>query len=795
MKTISKAGIRFFAGGSAIALAATLASPALAQDAQEGASESQPAVGSEIIVTARRREEDISRVPIAITALDSNDLTDRAVVSDADLQRTVPGLTIRQTQGNNSLTYSLRGQSADIFSGSPSAVISYLNEVPIPVGQASDFFDLQSVQVLKGPQGTLFGRNATGGAVLFTTAKPTDTFEGFVRGKYGNFDAIEVEGALNLPLGDIGALRVAGKVHYRDGYIDNLFNGDELGEINRENARVTLSLQPSDAIENTTMVQYTNSHGTNTGASYTWSVYSPGETNNGFVLSSGAGFLFSPALDFAFGAGAWDAYLAYNPKAYAPGLPAYVDYQRQIGPYKTNHPSGAAHFGESWTVTNTTDLELSDTLKLRNIFGYIDSLTDSQQPQLGAPFATILTQNYATGEIGNRDDLESISEEIQLQGETADGALEFIVGAYFQRQKVVTLYPQTYFDLGLPGFFLPAFATNRFRIKNNTDAVYGQASYHFGNGLTATAGIRYTWETVKGLQLEGSDNFGPAEQTRKYSDPSWEVGLEYQANPELLLYAKTRGSFRSGGYNGTLNPDFVASVGASNFFDSETTEDVEVGLKYAGEAEGRPLTFNLALFQQWLHDVQRVEFPDPDGPDGPVASIAITTNVPEERVRGLEAEFSAWPAEMVQVGGQFAWTDAEYTDGEVNLFGTDFFYGPVGDTPKVSGTAWAEFFLPLDDSLGEISVRTELYAQSGQYFSNAANTVAPRTKLPGYELVNARLSWKNIQDSNFSAALFAQNLLNEEYFVGGMQLAVALGHNAAVVGQPRMYGVELGFEF
>ena len=132
----------------------------------------------EVIVTARRRDENLSSVPITITAIESQDLIERSIRTDSDLQLAAPGLTIRQTQGNNSLTYSIRGQSADTFSGSPSAVIAYLNEVPLTIGSASSFYDLESVQVLKGPQGTLFGRNTTGGAVLYTTAKPTDKTEG-----------------------------------------------------------------------------------------------------------------------------------------------------------------------------------------------------------------------------------------------------------------------------------------------------------------------------------------------------------------------------------------------------------------------------------------------------------------------------------------------------------------------------------------------------------------------------------------------------------------------------------------
>jgi iron complex outermembrane receptor protein len=784
----------------AMAITALTPAPAFAQEEQPTATAPiGPDESGVIVVTARRREESLADVPISITAIGAEDLVSRAVVTDADLQRTVPGLTIRQTQGNNSLTYSLRGQSADIFSGSPSAVVTYLNEVPMPVSGAATFFDLQSVQVLKGPQGTLFGRNATGGAVLFTSARPTDRFEGYLRGRYGNYDRREVEGAINLPLvADKVLLRAAFNLTYADGYIRDLYTGEDLGRVNRESGRISLTLKPTPDLVNTTVVQYARSGGNNTGASYTYSVYGCGETNNGFALSCSAGLLFGPSLDGVLGPGAWARYLAAHPNAYAPGLIAYVEEQRRLGLYKTNHPAGADHFGENWNVSNTTEIELGGDLRLRNIFGLVDSYTDSQQPQLGAPFATILTANAPAGEFGNVEDLRSYSEELQLQGKAADGALEFIVGLYLQRQNTRSLYPQTYFDLSPnPGF--PTYAVNHFRIKNHTDALYAQGTYDLGRigapGFRLTAGLRYTRERVYGVQLAGSDNFGPPQQKRTYQDPSWEVGLEYKPDADWLLYLKTRGSFRSGGYNGTLDPVGIVTLGGSNFFDSETTQDIEAGVKYGGRAFGRPASLSLALFNQWIQHVQRVEFPDPDGPAGPLASIAFTTNVPAERVRGIEAEGTVMPMEWLRLGGQLALTDADFTRNQVELFGSTYFYGPVGDTPKASGTGWAEAILPVAQDAGEISLRGEVYAQTGQYFSNAAASVSPRTKLPGYALVNSRLSWKKIMGSDFSAALYGENLFGEDYFVGGMQLAVALGHNGAVVGKPRTYGLELSYAF
>lgn len=773
--------------GSAVGLVA----PAFAQETSTASGFSE----GDIVVTARRRDESLSRVPGAITAFNADDLIERGIRTDSDLQTVAPGLTIRQTQGNNSLTYSIRGQTADTFSGSPSAVIAYLNEVPLTVSSASSFYDLENIQVLKGPQGTLFGRNATGGAVLYNSAKPTNELEGRIRGRIGNYDMHEVDGMLNVPLlDDKILLRGAFDTIRRDGYIENLLNGDDLGHLKRDSGRVTLTVKPTDTISNTTMVQYTKTGGTNTGASYTYSVYQCGDTNNGFALTCGASSLFGPGLDDAFGSpGLWDAYLAAHPDAYAPGLAAYVEEQRRIGPYKTRHPGGARHRGKDWFVSNTTEVDLADSMKLRNILGYSNAKTDSEQPQLGAPFVTILTANAAAGESGNELKVRSWSEELQLLGDTMDGKLEYIVGYYLQRQRTDTLWPQTYFDVSpvLP----PSYVTNNFRVKNNTDAVYGQVSYAVMDNLKLTGGLRYTWERVSMSQLPAATyTFGAPDQHRKFSDPSWEAGLEYQASPEWFAYLKTRGSFRSGGFNGAAPPINADATGGGNEFDSEHTQDIEGGVKFAGQAFGRPATFSTAAFIQWIQDVQRVEFPDPDGPEG-LASIAVTANVPSSRIWGFEAQGSIRPADWLEVGGSTAYTNAKFTNGNIELFGNPYSYGPVGDTPKWTGTAYAQVFLPLDESAGEVSLRGDFYGQTSQYFSNAAASIAPGTKLPGYALLNGRLDWNGIMGTGFSAAAFVRNITKEEYFVGGMTLASALGHNAAAVGEPRTYGLELSYKF
>ena len=778
------------AGGFCSVLALSgLAAPALGQ--QASGSTATPDL-EEIVVTARRRSENLSSVPISISAIGADEILERSIRTDSDLQVAVPGLTIRQTQGNNSLTYSIRGQSADTFSGSASAVVAYLNEVPLTISGASTFYDLESIQVLKGPQGTLFGRNTTGGAVLYTAARPTNEQEGMIRVRAGNYDLTEVEGMLNVPLVDDKVLlRAAFNTVDRDGYINNIRTGRDHGEIGRDSARISLTVTPNDQLENTAVFAYSENDSINTGASYTYSVYGCGETNNGFALNCNAGILYGPSMDSVFGfEGAWDGYLAAHPDAYAPGLIAYVEEQKRLGHYITQHPGDAHHDGKDWIFTNTTTYEINENLQLKNILGLSQAETDSEQPALGAPYIVFVTQNLATGKSGNENEVESFSNEFQITGTAFDGGLDYIVGLYVQRQESDTLWPQTYFDL--TPWAPPVFATNNFRIETDTDAIYAQGSYSLTEQLRLTAGFRYTQEDVSIEQLSAADAFGAPDQDESFEEPSWELGLEYDLTDSVFTYLKTRGSFRSGGFNGSAPPVDATATGGGNKFEAETTTDVEAGLKYAGLVMDRPASLNIAVYKQWIEDVQRIEFPDPPGP---VQSIAVTANIPEMEVQGVELEASFMPADWLELGVAGAYTDAEFTDGESILFGTLFRYGPVANTPEHTWSLWGAVDFPVDPALGEIRARAEIYSQSSMYFSNTAASIAPDTKLPSYELVNARLDWRNVAGSAFSTALYGRNLADEDHFVGGMPLGASLGHNAAAVGEPRMYGVEVTYEF
>lgn len=752
---------KYLSASVAALFALGTASVASAQNGEDSAASTAAnrTVVEEVLVTARRRSESLAEVPLSVQALSAEALEQKQVTSDADLQIAVPGLTIRQTQGNNSLTYSIRGQSADTFSGSPSAVVSYLNEVPLTVQGASSFYDLESIQVLKGPQGTLFGRNTTGGAVLFSTAKPSAETEASLKLKAGNYDLREVEGMINLPVSDTLRMRMAVSSISKDGYIENVNTGEDHGDIGRDSARLSVSFMPNDQLENTLVYGYSRSDGTNTGATYVYSIYTADdEAKYNRDLNTSSEFI----------AGA-------------------VEEQRQLGYYKTQHPFGADHIGEDEVLVNTTTFDISDTVQLKNILGYTAGDTDSEQPALGAEYPTFATRNLATGKAGNEVKVESYSNELQLSGTAMEGKLDYITGIYLQQQRTDTLWPQTYFDGAVN-------ATNNFRIETDTTALYAQGSYSISPALTATAGLRFTEEDVSIEQLAQSDYRGvdgfAQKQDETFSEPSWLLGLEYAISDALFAYANARGSFRSGGFNGSAPPVNAGATGGGNKFEKETVEDIELGLKFEGSVANMPARMNLAVYTMWIEDVQRIEFPDPPGD---VASIAVTANIPEMEVRGIELDASLSPLANLEVGIAATYTDAEFTDGKTELFGTEYQYGPVANTPENTVSLYAHSTVYRDNQGGEVAVRAELYNQSSMYFSNASDSLTPDTELPSYTLVNLRVSWDRIQGTQFSAALFGKNVTDEEYFVGGMPLGASLGHNAAVVGEPATYGVEVSY--
>jgi iron complex outermembrane receptor protein len=765
--------------GAAVSAQATDPEPLLA--AAEGN------VLEEVIVTAQRRSEALERTPVAISAVGTEALQRFAMVTDADLQSAVPGLMIKAGANTNQLNYAIRGQSLDAFSGVLPGVLPYFNEVQVAGGGSTTLYDLQSVQVLKGPQGTLFGRNATGGTVLFTSAKPTDEFEGYAAVAAGNFGMFRGEGALNLPVNDKVLTRIATFYQSTDGYQHDSYHDKDLGAIDRFGVRGSLTLKPTDRLSNELVVDYAHLEGLSV-SNTIYTIYPTGSTN----APAPANFLFTPAMEVLFGAGAWDTYVAAHPGVDPDGIVEFAAKQKKRGPYDVTLSSLPFVQTNNIVVSNVTAFEINDNLQFKNILGYTNLSSRTGAEYDGSPYVV-----DERGEQGGLNDTEQFSEEAQLIGKAFDERLDYVVGVYFNDEKTVeTTLSQI---IGLEPFIPVSNQINSGETKRRSYAGYGQGTYDLSEmtgveGLSFTLGGRYTSEKVSLEHLPGDvflENPNPGYVTPQedtFKKFSWNIGVEEQLNEELLLYLHARSSVRNGGFNFFAPPlEGFGNEGGSEY-DVETATDIEFGAKYKGALGDIPTRFNIAIYNLIVDDAQRVTYASLFG-----APAAVTVNVPETTVRGVEADGIISPTSWLTLGASVNYTDAEFTDNQVSVLGGDpVAFGPVPDVADWSGTAYADFGFPVGDLRG--SFRAEVFSQTEVTFSSTADVANPGTTLPGYSLINLRLGLDSANGS-WSVAGLVRNAADKVYYVGGLGFGSLFTYNLAVPGEPRTYQAELRYRF
>jgi len=779
-----------FLAVAAIAAAGSIET-ALADSGDQSASSND--IG-EIVVTAQRRSQTLETTPVAISVLSADALEQQQVISEEDLQFAVPGLLVKASQSENQLNFSMRGQTVDAFTSSRPAVLPYFNEVQVGSQDSSSFYDLESVQVLKGPQGTLFGRNATGGAVLFTSAKPTDEFGGYMTLRGGNYSDIEAEGAINIPLiPQTVLLRIAGFYQTRDGYQFNLYNNTTDGNVDRKNIRVSLTVKPTSQISNDLVFDYGQSGGNNLSSV----VY------NTVPIGSGAPYvpanvLYSPALDTVFGPGAWNRYLATNPGAYPGGLYAFGLLQNSRGPFLIDVNSPSNHYGENQVLTNATTFEIAPNARIKNIVGYTDIRQTDQGEFDGTPYD--IDSNGPVGGPGRSTVLHQVSDELQLSGETFGRRLNYVTGVFYSDEK---LHQDSLSVIAGLEPFIPA--TNQINdgvLKNTTYAGYAHGTLDISDfvglpGLAIQAGGRYTDEEVSFLHLPDDVYEASPAPAGATFDPflsdafkkfSWQVGINEQLNPNTLIYVVSRRSFRSGGFNFYAPP--LAGYGnqGGSEYEPETATDVEIGAKFKGSIGVVPARLDVALYDMQIQNVQRVNYVSIFG-----SLAGITVNVPRAVVKGVELDGVIKPTSWLDIGSTLNATDAKFTESTVSVLQnptTNF--GPYPDTPKWSGTVYAEVSQPVSAGV-KGSLRAEWYSQSSFYFSSTDNTLNPGTEAPGYSILNMHVGLD--ADAGWEASLNVKNALNKVYYVGGIGYASLLAVNTVIPGAPRTVVVEARYKF
>jgi iron complex outermembrane receptor protein len=812
-------------GASVLAL--VLAAPAFAQ--ATGAPEASPANArsssgglEDIVVTARRVAENLQDVPVAVTVLTSADLEKRSVVRLQDIASFTPGLYMRSGSSTPAaITLGLRGQfQNDVLATLDPSAGTYVDGVywARAYGLNANMLDIASIQVLKGPQGTLFGRNTTGGALLIKSNDPKlGEFSGRLSASYGRFNEFEPTAVVNVPLGDKVAIRLAGKRYRRDGYTTNSvpagaasvvtpvtqavaerpvtgnLNGLKLDNRDRWQGRAKILVQPTETLRLIGSAEYFRMHERAPARSLTYPVqaftganptYNTANSAAVFVgLLSGA----TPATAGATGLGILQAEAA-----------------RLNG-----DPTITANNEIPYAFAKTQTYGLNAALETG--WGEIQLITGYRKIKSYAGFdldGTAFPIHFTEGQ----QELNQKSAEVQFTGKALNDRLDFVVGAFVFKEKG---YDQS-ISIALPTLNP---VTNHFYgiVDHDSIGMYGQGTFSITDQIAFTGGLRYSVDD-KGLETR-NNNFNrnngtticsvvvrPAydaggevvgapecayQRRDSFSGISYTAGIDYKPNDDILLYAKTAKGFRSGGQN--LR---APSTAAFLPFKPEVAYAYEIGFK--GEFLDRRLRVNLAAYTTDVKGIQRstlVSVP-PIPPATVPGSATLLGNAGKVRIRGVEAEVTARLFEgfTLQVSG--ALVDPKYIE-YADLSGDRSF-------ERFSGVAEEQFSIGADYTTAlspdaEINLHVD-YDWRGDvpldiyyYEPNPRNAeIVAATTGEAYGMVNARASVRLADRYEFG--VFGRNLTNERPFTQN-QPVLPLGYISATRQEPRTYGVTASVEF
>lgn len=761
----------------AIGLAAT---PAFAQDDENSG------YSNEIIVTAQKRAQNIQDVPIAISALTADYLESRDITSIDDLGGSAPNVKFGRSPGSSSIAQiAIRGSVTvnPAVTWEP-AVGLYLDGVYIAKNQGAifDVADLERVEVLRGPQGTLYGRNTLAGAVNLITAKPTGEFGGKIDLSYGNYDYKRAKASLNLPaLGPV-SIKLSGQISKRDGFYkiaDNLVApvgpgiANEAQSLDGHSFMVQVRFEPTDNLT----FDY----------SYDFSKYDQRPATSQ-LLSINPGGIFDPASPFYV------------------GLPigqfANPDRQKTVSIDANPFMERSRTYGHSLTAT----LDLGSA-ELKSITAYRDLRYDDSLELDGTPYAIALT--------ARNTDMDSFSQELQLTGAAFNDRLNYVLGAFYYDEFAGTVNPQTFF-----GAFGPNAQQFRSNYASNTKAwaIYAQADVGITDALKLTLGARYTKEkkdisrfyefTTGGVSSVLADiKFGDLPDA-KYSNFSPAATLAYEINPDVNVYARFAKGYKSGGFNGETNtfiaPSTACPSGATelcNPYQPEKVDSYEIGMK--NSFGNGAFVLNIAAFYDKHKDIQLAVF------DATGAAASTVLNAGKATIKGLEIETIIRPSDALTINGSLSLLDAEYDefiDGGVNVSDNRAFpHAPkysaaVGFDWRVAQGGWGKFNIT-----GDLNMVSKFYTypytlrpETGLNPRPVTGQIAGDSRSKGEVIINMSAALSEFQLGAAEAKLSAwvKNLTDEDTPSNFIDFGPDFG--GILLGyfpEPRTYGLSLGLSF
>ncbi len=792
---------------------------------------------SDVIVTARRINERLQDVPISITVFNQATLSNRNIQTAEDLAINTPSLSANTNFGNQNTTFAIRGFVQDI--GTQPSVGTYFADVvsprsgssALPIGDslnAGSLFDLQNVQILKGPQGTLFGLNTTGGAVLLVPQKPTSALNGYVEAGVGNYGMYSTQGMINIPISDKIRLRISVDHEDRDGYEknDSGIGPKRFDDLDYTAVRASLVVDVTPDIENYSIFSYDKSDET----------------------------------------GALQKLVGCNPAASAANLIGnlaceQLAREQKSGFYTVQNPLADPYSNlRTFQAINTTTWNATDNITIKNIISYAQLKDDyntglfgtdwilSDVPGLGALFPKGQKLFFTDSQPAPGADTanqSTFTEELQVQAHALDSRLTYQGGVYLELSdpigengsesptladctNVATLNctnPLGEGELGL--------TVGRERSKDI--GVYSQATYAITEALKVTGGARYTWDNTSdgsnlistylpGLMVApgvysttaipqctnpGSSGLPSCYSSTKESSraPTWLIDLEYKPFDNTLVYAKYSRGYRAGGVVQSLSAPF-------NTFGPERVNTYEAGIKQTFLEQVHGILDVDGFYNDFANQQLEIGFdPKPGRTVAPASGIA---NAGKSRIYGAEVNASVTP-----FPGFTATLDYTYLNTSIQTLTTlttpaaspylvvnEAIAGdPLALSPKNNITVSGTYTLPLDPELGKIQIGASFTYTDPQLADYADTTAVISGNIPNVavqnlaylqarHLVNLNASWTSIYGSPVDFTAFATNVTGDKYrtFVPGLYSS-SLGIETATLGEPTFYGFRLRYNF
>ncbi|MBP6724049.1 MAG: TonB-dependent receptor [Halioglobus sp.] len=809
---------------SAVLAALGLSAEAPTALAQTGALE-------EVVVTARRREESLQETPVAVTALGADTLRDAGVRNLAQLNQIVPNIEVSSANGTAPLAniyirgVGQRNTGPNIDSG----VGIYIDGVYVgrPDGALLDIYDIQSVQVLRGPQGTLFGKNTTGGALVFTTNRPGEEFEASLGGRVGNYDRADGNFMVNVPLTDTLFTRLTGSSVNSDGYIKNRFDGEKYMDEDRQAANWQTRFVPQEALTIDLNLNWTKTEQTMRPQKC---VPVPGYKG-------------------------WQAEL-FNTLAVVPATDRTINDFCQDAADAGDANTVISDLGGDYSAKNkgsslTANWDLNENLSLKSItaWRYTKAEQDDELDHTALPF---LHRTQGVHPQGKPRETDQYSQEFQVTGTAVDNRLNYVAGVYWFNEKTkgeTTVSFLGPYDPALAGWLYLNAPSTQLETDNDALAAFAQLEWLWTEQWRTTLGLRSTEEERKlertrykvipdSLDANGGNVVPVAGDSGLYArDPGFVYNPRFEyafvdqtnrSNSDNALTPMASVQYLVDGVEGidagtvylTYSEGFLsggvseATTGDLESFEPEDVRNWELGFKL--DLLDSTLRLNGALYYSDYKDRQLTSVvinPETNAP------APDTINAAESTIQGFELETTWFPVERLQLMFNLTLNDGsidEFMDTQVTL--------ATPSIPPASGCTRANLtFVQVDSCPNDRSdenlprLPEQTYYLAAEYsFDTAIGTVAPRIQFSyksdidycfdsascrsGLWLedeqqdLSARVTWTS-KSEKWVGAVYGNNLTDEDYIVGGSALVDSQGAGGYAAATPTTYGVELKYTF